>query len=324
MSNAKRLLVRLAAAICLGIQPLLAHAWPEKMVKLLVPAPAGGSFDAVARVFAEALRKETGQPVVVENRAGAGGSIGTQALLAAPADGYTLLLTGTTIITQTPHVTSMPYDPINGLKPIVALAKYQYMMVTAADLASNDMAGLGKFLTSRQQKASFATGAVGTFSHIAGELINRRLGTDMVVVPFNGSPPALIAVVSRDVTMYLDGVVTSKPLLAAGKLKAVGIAGSARHPQFPDVPTFVEQGYPEFRNFAVLMMVMADSKVPDATLRRIRAITDKIATSAQFGAQVVERGFDRVDPIGMDQLAKAVRDESDWVGKQIRDLKIKP
>jgi tripartite-type tricarboxylate transporter receptor subunit TctC len=324
MNAPTRLLACIATAVCVGIPPLLAHAWPDKMVKLIVPAPAGGNFDAVARIFADGLSKKTGQTVIVENKAGAGGSIGTQAMLAAPTDGYTLLLTGSTTITETPQSMRMPFDPIKDLKPIVSLAKYQYLLVTAENLPSNDMDGLAKYLKSPNQKASFATGAVGTYSHIAGEMLNRRLGLNMVVIPFNGSPPALTAVVGKEVTMYLDGVVTSKPLLESGRLRAVGIAGSKRHPQFPNVPTFVEQGYPEFRDFAATMMVVANSKVPSATLENIHTVMAEVAASAQFGKQVTERGFDRVDAMPMDQLAKTVKSQYDWVGTQIKDLRIKP
>lgn len=324
MNHWTRRLARRAAALCIGVLPLIAHAWPDRMVKLIVPAPAGGNFDAVARIFADNLSKETGQPVVVENRAGGGGIIGTQAMLAAPSDGYTLLLTGSTTMTETPHMMPPPYDPINDLKPIAALAKFQYVLVTGADLPSNDMAGLEKYLKTSKLKASFATGAVGTLSHIAGEMLNQRLGLDMVVVPFNGTPPALTAVMAKEVTMYLDGAVTSKPLVASGKLKPVGIAGTSRHPLFPNVPTFAEQGYPEFRDFAVLMVLVANPKVPAATLEAIRVAASKVASSQAFSAQVTERGFDRVDATPMEQLTKKLKDDYSWMGKQVKTLGLKP
>ena len=316
------LLVRFAIACMLTLNVALAHAWPDRTVRLVVPAPAGGAFDVIARLFAEHLSKEAGQPVIVENKPGGGGTIAVGYVLAAPPDGHTLLVTGSNVLTEIPHVINPPYDTMKDLRSFPPLAKFRFILVGAPDLPANDMASLAKHLQASAGKANFASGSTGGFSHFSGEILNQRLGTDMQHIPFAGAPPALVAVMSRTVTIYLDGVVTSAPLLRAGKIKAFGIAGTSRHPHLPHVATFQEQGFPELGNFINSLFASANSKVPAPVIERIEALSQKIAASPQFRAKVAELGFEPAETMSGEQFAKQLRSDYAWAGQFARKLNL--
>lgn len=315
-------LFRFTAAILLTVHLAAAHAWPEKTVRLVVPAPAGGAFDVIARLFAEHLAKEVGQSVIVENKPGGGGTIAVGAVLAAPPDGHTLLLTGSNILTEIPHLIRPPYDTMKDLRAFPPLAKFRFILVAAPDLPAKDMDSLAKYLQASRGKASFASGSPGTFSHYSGEILNQRFGTDMQHIPFAGAPPALLAVMSHQVTIYLDGVVTSAPMLRATKVKAFGIAGTSRHPQLPDVPTFLEQGYPELSNFINTLFAAANSKVPAPVIERIEALSQKIAALPAFRARVNEAGFEPAEAMSGEQFARQLQSDHAWAGNFARQLKL--
>lgn len=322
MKVSRSFLVRFAVACMLMVNVALAHAWPEKAVRLVVPAPAGGAFDVIARLFAEHLSPEVGQPVIVENKPGGGGAIAVNYVLNAPADGHTLLLTGSNILTEIPHVINPPYDTMRDLRSFPPLAKFRFILVGAPDMPAKDMASLAKHLQASSGTANFASGSTGGFSHYSGEILNQRLGTNMQHIPFAGAPPALVAVMSRTVTIYMDGVVTSMPLLKAGKIKAFGIAGKARHAHLPDVPTFEEQGYPELSNFINSIFASANSKVPAPVIERIEALSRKIAASPKFQAKVAELGFEPAETQTGEQFAKQLRADYEWAGHFAKKLKL--
>jgi len=316
---------RLLIASAIGLQAFAAHAWPDKPVRIVVPAPPGGIIDALARLLAEQMGKDLGQPMIVENKPGAGGSIGGQYVLAAPADGHTLFLTTSNVLTETPHVVRTPYDPMKDLTPLVAMAKIRALLVSAPTLPANDMASLSAYLKSQPAgKLSFASNSAGTVAHYAGEMMNERLGIDMQHVPFAGAPPALMAVIGQQVAIYMDNVVTSTPQLKAGKIKAYGIAGTTRSPLLPDVPTFAEQGWPEFTNFANWMVLAASAKVPAATQASIQERVQKAVAAPAFQARIVELGFESAGATTPQELRKALLSDYNWAGGMAKKLKLTP
>ena len=320
----KTYIPRVLVLAFMGFHALAAQAWPDKPVRLVAPAPAGGIVDALARQLAEQMGKELNQPVIVENKPGAGGSIAIQYMLAAPADGHTLVLTGSNVLTETPHVLHPPYDSMKDVVALAPLGKIRSLLVSAPALPASDMASLGRYIQSQPGKLSFASASPGTVSHYGGELLNQRLGTDMQHVPFPGSPPALVAVMGQQVTMFFDNVVTSTPLLKAGKIKAFGIAGTTRSPLLPNVPTFQEQGYPEFNNFSNWMLLASSAKLPAATQTRIQELTLRIARAPAFQARVVEMGFDSAGPETPEEFRKALLSDYNWAGSMARKLKLTP
>lgn len=284
-------------------------AWPDKPIRLIVPAPAGGSMDVVARLLAQQLSVDLKQTVIVDNRAGAGGSIGIQAMLQAPADGYTLMVTSNNVLVEIPHVMKTPYDPLKDVKPIATFARSGLVLVGPPMPGVNDFNGLLAYLKSRQGKGSFASYSTGTASHYAGLILNHKAGLDMQHVPFAGSPPALLQVMGGQIDMMFDGIATALPQIRAGKLKAYGFTGKTRSVYLPDVPTTAELGYPEI-NAVGWLGVIAASALPDELSSQIGAAVRKVATVATFNEALKGVGLTPDARLSSTQLQEELRVES--------------
>jgi tripartite-type tricarboxylate transporter receptor subunit TctC len=173
-------------------------------------------------------------------------------MLAAPADGHTLLVTNSNVLAETPHVMKPPYDPLKDVKAVAVLAQARAMLLAGPEVPAKDMAGLVTYLKAAPAKYSFGSPGAGDLAARGGELLNRRLGVDMQHVPFSGSPAAMVAMMSGQITLNFNAVVASTQLVNAGKVVALGVAGASRVPSMPNVPTFSEQGFPEFADFSKL------------------------------------------------------------------------
>lgn len=285
----KRWITSLLAAAGIAFS-VSSWAWPDKPIKLIVPAPAGGSMDVVARLMAKQLAVDLKQPVVIENKAGAGGSIGIQALLQAPPDGYTLMVTSNNVLVEIPHVMKTPYDPLKDVKPIATFARSGLVLVSAPIPGVNDFSGLLAHLKTRQGKASFGSYSAGTASHFAGLILNHKAGLDMQHVPFAGSPPALLQVMGGQIEIMFDGIATSLPQIRAGKLKVYAFTGKTRSSYLPDVPTMTELGYPEIDTVGWLG-VIASSALPEDLNNQISAAVRKVATAADFNESLMRVGL---------------------------------
>lgn len=323
MKTSTHLACRFALGAVLLAGASLAHAWPERTIRIIVPAPPGGNMDVPARVFANFLSKEVGQTVIVENKAGAGGSIGVQAMLNAPADGHAILYTSSNVLTEIPHVMKPPYDPMKDVRPVAALASYRYVLVVAPDYPANDLAGMVRQLKAAPDKSSFASPSPGTIAQRGGEILNRKLGVNMQHVPFSGTPPALLAVMSRQITMVLDSVVTSGPLVQGGKLKPLAIAGTTRYAGMAQVPTFAEQGFPEFNDFTSWQGIAVSPKVPAAVVEKLYAATRRVAARAAFHEQVAQLGFEPVLPASLHQFGQRLQADYDNFEALNRTLTLK-
>ena len=218
-------------------------AWPDKPIKLIVPAPAGGTMDIAARVIGQQLSTDTGQAVVVDNKPGAGGSIGIQAMLQAPADGYTLAMVASNVMAEIPHVIKMPFDPLKDIIPVASVARSGALLVTPVQVPAKNFKELIAYLKTR--KGGFASYSPGTSSHYAGLILSDKAGLDMQHVAYPGSAPALQALLGGQVEFMFDGILTSTPMVKSGKMRAYAFTGSKRSRQFPDVPTVAELGYPD-------------------------------------------------------------------------------
>ena len=257
------------------------------------------------------MSKEVGQPVIVENKAGGGGSIGVMAMLNAPADGHAILYTSSNVLTEIAVVMKPPYDPMKDVRPVAPLTEYRYVMVVAPDYPANDMAGMARQLKAAPDKSSFASPSPGAIAQRGGEILNRKLGVNMLHVPFSGTPPAQLSVMSHQVTMYLDGVVTARPKLQGGNLKALAITGTTRDPSLPQVPTFAEQGFPEFNDFISWQGILVSPKVPAAVVEKIYAVTRRIAGMAPFRSQIANLGFEPLTPDSLQQFAQRLQSDYD-------------
>ena len=224
--------------------PFAAHAqakFPDRPIKIIVPFPPGGGVDMTARLLMEPLSKELGQPIIVENKGGAGGIIGVEAMSHAPPDGYTLSLTGVGTLTAGPHLRKMPYDPM-ALSQITRLVRMPFIVAVRNDLPAKT---LPEFMDlARRQEIRWASGGIGTSQHLAGELFTQMSGIKMIHVPYRGTGPALNDLAAGIVDAYFGDPATLG-LIRGGKARAMAVTSPQRWPVLPDTPAVAEvvKGY---------------------------------------------------------------------------------
>ncbi len=313
---------RLLLAVVALTATTWAAAWTDKPVKMIVPAPAGGTMDVVARILADQIAADIGQAVIVENKPGAGGAIGVQAMLATPADGQTVMVTASNILTEIPHVMKTSFDPLKDVRPIATVARASMVLTGAPGLPAKDFAELITYLKANPGKYSFASYSTGTASHYAGMILNQKLGVDLIHVPFPGSPPALMQLMGGNVTLMFDGIVTSLPFQKSGKLKVYAVATKTRSAHLPQVPTLAELGYPDF-DFSNWLGVVASAKTPDALAEKINAAILKAAANPKVQERFTQAGFEPNTSLSAAQLAQSVRTEYDRNAAIVKAFNIK-
>ncbi len=301
-----RLLIALFAFSLLVGMPTSVFAWSDRPVRMIVPAPAGGNIDIVARILAEQLSAEIGQPVVVDNRPGAGGAIAVQALNAAAPDGKTIMMTASNVLTEIPHVMKTGFDPLKDVRPVAAVARASLVLVGGAAIPAQDLKGLLAWAKSNPGKLSFASYSTGTSSHYAGMILNQRAGLDLQHVPFQGSPPALTQVIGGEIAIMFDGVATSLPQIKAGRLKAFGLAGKQRSRLIPQVPSLAEQDFPEL-DFSNWLGVVVSSKVAIDLVEKINNAIMKAAASPKVLGRLEGAGFEANANSNYVELAQSVK-----------------
>ena len=310
------------AGLVLATLVPLAHAWTDKPVRMIVPAPAGGTMDVVARILADQLSADIGQPVTVENKPGAGGAIAVQAMTAAPADGQTIMVTASNILTEIPHVMKTAFDPLKDVKPVATVARAGMVLIVAPNVPASDLKGAVEYFKANPGKFSFASYSAGTSSHYAGMILNQKAGLDLQHVPFAGSPPALQQVMGGQIALMFDGIATSMPQIKGGKVKALGVAAKTRSVHLPDVPTLAELGYPtlDFSNWVGLAVA---NGVPAATVDKINAATLKAAQAPKVRDRLIAAGFEANTSLSSTQLAQSVKADYERNGEIVKTFGIK-
>lgn len=235
----KTALVTLALA-CAGQGVTHAQAWPSKPIKLIVPYPPGGNSDLIGRMIADKISGPLGQQVVVENRAGAGATIGAQVAARAPADGYTLLLAPTAVMAITHHLRKVPYDPEQDFAPIASVSSSYGIVAARKDLPASNMAELIALARKDPGKLTFGSAGTATATHLSGEIVHSKAGIKVLHVPYKGSAESLNDLVGGRIDLIYDPVALVQ--IKAGNVKALGVTSTVRHPELPGVPTLKEQG----------------------------------------------------------------------------------
>lgn len=299
-----------------------AWAWPDRPIKLIVPAPAGGTMDIVARVVGQQLSADVGQPVVVENKPGAGAAIGIQALLQAPPDGYTLAMTASNALAEIAHVMKTPYDPLRDVLPIAALARSGVVLVTSAKVPAADFKGLLAYLQTRKGAGTYASYSPGTVSHYAGLILSDKAALDFQHVGYAGSPPALQHVLGGQVDMMFDGMLTSVPLIKAGKLRAYGFSGARRSQHLPDVPTMAELGYPEIQFVGWVGMIGSPRLRPEL-LAQIQQAVARAAGAPGVHQKLLDVGLEPEINTDTPALQRETREMSERNAAIVRKYQIK-
>jgi tripartite-type tricarboxylate transporter receptor subunit TctC len=248
--------------------------------------------------------------------------IGIQALLQAPADGQTLMVTVSNVLTEIPHVIKTPYDPLVDIRPIAAIARSTMVMIGAPSFPPADLKSVIDYGKANGASLSFASYSSGTASQYAGMIFGQKTGLSMVHVPFAGSPPALQQVMGGHVPVMFDGMVTSLPLIQSQKIKPYAVASKARSPYLPNVPTFTELGFPEM-DFGNWAGVVASAKLPPAIVEKVNAAVLKAAASPKVRDRLTSAGFEVGIVLTSDALAQATRVESERNAVIVKTFDIK-
>lgn len=270
---------------------LCAWAFGDKPLRVIVPAPPGGTMDVAARVVGQQMSMDMGRPVIVENRAGATGSIGLSTMLKADPDGNTIAMGAINLLVEAPLVMKVPYDPLKDIVTIARVAQTSRVLVTAATYPARDFQSLVAHLKTRKGQTSFASFGTGTSSHYAGLIFSDQAGLGMQHVGYPGSPPALQDLLGGQVDIMFDSLLTSLPLIKGGKLRPYAVAGKSRSRYFPDVPTMAELGYPDIQ-FPGQVSFFGSSKLPPEVLVKLQAAVKKAADAPAVQQKLTDLGLE--------------------------------
>jgi tripartite-type tricarboxylate transporter receptor subunit TctC len=286
-------LLSLAAWAACATPVAIAQSWPEKPVRFLVSAPAGSSLDALARVIGERLKDRIGQPVVVENKPAAGGTVATAEVAKATPDGYMMVLGFNGPLAFGPLISKVPYDVAKDLAPVIITSSQPNVLAVYAQLPVRNVQELVAYAKANPGKLSYASVGNGSSSHLNMELLKSVAGFDAVHVPFNGSPPAVMATVQGETQMMFAVMQPLQPQIQAGKLRALAVTTAKRFPLLPDLPTIAESGYPGFEALA-WNGVMVPAATPKPIVARLNAEINAILKQPDVVEKMHAAGFDLI------------------------------
>lgn len=267
----------------------VAQNFPIKPIRLVVPYPAGGPSDTTARAIAGGMAEALGQPVVVENKPGAGAIVGSEFVIAAPHDGYTLLMGSNVLTTGKWLYPKMSFDAMRDFRAVAGVFRSPHLVVVAPNFPATGIQDLIRMAKAKPGKLDYASSGGGTMPHLGAELFKQATETSLTGIPYKGSGPALTAVMAGEVPVYFDIQFSAQSLLKAGKLKALGVTSKERSPQFPNVPTLIEQGVKDFELYSWFGIVVP-SNVPDAVVDRLNRAVNRAMEVPSFKEQLDRLG----------------------------------
>ena len=302
-----RILATLLSAALLAIVPTAqADSFPDKPVMLVVPFPPGGPTDAMARTIAAEMKDWLGQPVVVENRAGAGGNIGAEYVARAAADGQTLLFgTSGPLAINASLYRKSGYDPIKSFAPVVQVGHLPNILVVHPSVPAQNVKELVAYAKANPGKLSYASSGNGASSHLAGVLFNEKAGTDIQHIPYKGTGPALNDLLGGQVGMSFTDVLTALPYVKTGKLRALGIATAQRSQALPDLPTIAEQGVPGY-DVSVFFGIVAPAGTPADRIAKLNKAFVEVLASPKVKELFATQGLESAPDHTPAQLAKFI------------------
>ncbi|TAJ81971.1 tripartite tricarboxylate transporter substrate binding protein [Reyranella sp.] len=266
-----------------------AETYPDKPIRLVVPFTPGGVTDNIGRVLSERMGRELGQGLIIDNRSGANGRIGTDAVAKAPPDGYTLLLGGIGALTIHPHMLKVPYDPVNDFVPISLVATNDVVIVVNPRLPVRTPAELVAYAKAHSGKMQYGSSGIGAPTHLAAELFRTRIGFDMVHVPYKGDSAAVMDVVAGNVDLSFSTVSATLSLIQAGKLRAIAMTGLERSQSLPDVPTLNETVLKGF-NADTWVGLFAPARTPEPIVRKLYEATKASLADPEVRRKLVAGG----------------------------------
>ena len=308
------------AALLVPAQAAIAQAFPSKVVRLVVPFPAGGSNDVVARAMAQPLSRALGQSVIVENRPGANTIIGTEAVARAPADGHTVLIAGFTFMSNAALRSKLPYDP-KDFVPVVGIGSQPFVFSVHPSLPAKSIKDLVALARARPGELVYAINGYGTGQHLSGELLKLKARIDMKPVAFQGGAPATVAVLGGHASILIS---TAPPIvqhLPGGKLRALAVTSPARSDLLRDVPTMIESGFPDF-DITGGMGVFAPAATPKEAIDRLSTEIIRVLHLPEVREGLLRDGF-AVSAAGPGEYAAFVRTRMQQIQKIAKEAKIK-
>lgn len=320
----KRIFLKSLLALGCGLAVLAAQAqsYPTKPIRLIVPFPPGGGNDVIARVIAQKLTERLGQQVVVDNRAGANGIVGLQALMQSPPDGYTLAVGAAGPLAVNPSLyDKLPYDPLKDFSPITNMVNYPLLLVVHPSVPAKTTQDLITLAKAKPKQLYFASPGSGNSGHLAGELLNTMANVQTVHVPYKGQGPALSDLISGQVQMLYSSIPSVLPQVKSGQLNALAVGSAKRVPSLPDIPTIAESGVPGYEAYSWVGMV-APAKTPKDIVNRLNREIVDILKQKDVSDKLNQQG---ALPVGdsPEQFAAYIKAEIDKWGAVVRAANIK-
>jgi tripartite-type tricarboxylate transporter receptor subunit TctC len=319
---------KIARAMILALGTLASHAalaqaYPAKPVRLVVPFPPGGSTDIVARIVAQKLSDRLGQQVVVENRGGAGGTIGAEAVAKAPPDGYTLVVGTTSTHAVAPSVYGkIGYDPVKDFAPISLIAVTPYLLVVNPSVNVKSLQEFVGYVKARPGKLNYASAGTGSTTHLAMEMLKSAAGLYIVHIPYNGNGPAGTAVIAGQVEILFGSLPAVLPHAKSGRVRPLAVGTPKRSPSLPDVPTVAESGFPGF-DASLWLAIMAPAGTPAPIVDRLQKEIHAVIASPDTADALNKAGAEPITSTPA-ELAAMVKDGVEKYGKVVKQAGVKP
>ncbi|HSU77682.1 MAG TPA: tripartite tricarboxylate transporter substrate binding protein [Burkholderiales bacterium] len=310
-------------AAALAASAALAQEYPTRPVHIIVPSTPGGGYDVIGRLLAERLSPQLGEPFVVENRPGGGTLVGTQAVAAAPPDGYTLLVGGLANMAFNPGLhKDARYDPVRDFAPVAMIGAFTYALIGRKDLAPASLQGLVGYARANPGKLTIATSGIGTGQHISALMLKRFAGVDLLEVSYKGAQPAYLDLLAGRVDLFFDNTTTARPFIADARVKPYCTSGSARDALLPDVPTASEAGLRELVLDSWIGL-FAPAKTPAAVIERLRAAISKVLAEPEVRRRLEANGW-RILSMSHDETRQFVRREAERWPAFLQQAGIRP
>ena len=298
-----------------------AQDYPNRPIRLVVPQPPGGPTDIVSRILAQKMSERMGQPINVDNRAGAGSNIGTEIVAKAPRDGHTLVVATVQHIVNPFLFAALPFDPVRDFAPVSLISKAHIVLITHPESPAHTLRELIAAAKARPGQINWGSAGNGSTSHLAVELFKVNAGADVVHVPYKGTQPALTDLVGGRIPVMFDGVITSLPHIRAGRVRPLAVASLTRSLLLPEVPTMTEAGLPGFEAVG-LAALMAPAGTPPEVIARLHREVVAVLQTPEVRERLIAMGLEVVGNSPA-EFAEYLRSESVKWGKIIRDAKIR-
>jgi tripartite-type tricarboxylate transporter receptor subunit TctC len=297
------------------------QAWPTRPIRMIVPFPPGGSNDIVGRMVGQHLSDRLGKSVVVDNRGGAGGLIGTETAIRAQPDGYTLLIISVAY-SYNPAIYKLPYDPIKAMTPVAQIGSGPNVLAVHPSVPAKSVKELVALAKAKPGQLNYATAGIGSFQHLSSELFKIMTGANIVHIPYKGGGPAMLAVMGGQAQISIGSLIQTLPHIRSGKFRALATGGAKRNPALPDVPTIAEGGVPGYEA-SNWWGIIAPAGLPAAVTKRVNAEVAGILAQPEIQKWFITEGAEAVNR-SPDEFRKWIVAEMGKWGKVVKEAGIKP